>query len=68
MNTRAGSFFGVGLDVETKRTNLQLQMKLQRRNDGLSLRNMLACLQAVDVGCTGCLDFEQFEEGLKKYK
>lgn len=68
MNTRAGSFFGVGLDVETKRTNLQLQMKLQKRNDGLSLRNLLACLQAQDVDCSGSLDFEAFEMGLKKYK
>jgi len=68
MNTLPGSFFGVGLDVETKRTNLQLQMKLQKRNDGLSLRNLLACLQAQDVDGSGALDFEAFEMGLKKYK
>lgn len=68
MNTRAGSFFGIGLDVEIKRTNLQLQMKLQKRNDGLSMRNLLACLQAQDVNGSGTLDFEEFEMGLKKYK
>ena len=68
MNTLPGSFFGVGLDVETKRLNLQLQMQLQKRTDGLSIRNLLACLVAQDTNNSGTLDYEEFETGLKKYK
>ena len=41
--------FGVGLDVEVKRINMKLQMQLEKRNDGLSLRNLLAVLKAADA-------------------
>ena len=60
--------FGVGLNAEVKRINMNLQMALEKRNDGLSIRNLLATLAAADTTKCGSLDFEEFEEALGKYK
>ena len=68
MNTRVSQLYGVGTDVEVKRINLQLVMQIQKRNDGLSLRNLLSVLRAQDKDGSGVLDFEAFELGLRKYK
>lgn len=68
MNTRVSQLYGVGTDVEVKRINMQLTMQIQKRTDGLSLRNLLSILRSLDATGQGVLDFEQFELGLKKYK
>jgi hypothetical protein len=59
--------YGIGTDVEVKRINCQIVMQVQKRNDGLSLRNLLSILRAQDKSNTGVLDFDAFELGLKKY-
>jgi len=43
-------------------------MQLEKRGDGLSLRNLAACLRAQDAACAGVLDFDGFVLALKKYK
>jgi len=43
-------------------------MQLEKRGDGLSLRNLAACLRAQDAAGAGVLDFDGFVLGLKKYK
>lgn len=68
MNTRVSQLYGIGTDVEVKRINCQIVMQVQKRNDGLSLRNLLSILRAQDKSNTGVLDFDAFELGLKKYK
>jgi hypothetical protein len=68
MNTRISQLYGVGTDVEVKRINLQIIMQLQKRQDGLSLRNLLSSLRAQDPTNSGVLDFDAFELGLRKYK
>ena len=40
MNTRVGQFYGVGTDVEVQRSNMQLGMKMQKKNDALGIRNL----------------------------
>ena len=60
--------YGVGTDVEVKRINCQIVMQVQKRNDGLSLRNLLSILRAQDKSGSGVLDFDAFELGLRKYK
>lgn len=59
--------YGVGLDVEVRRINMQLIMQLEKRADGLTLRNLAACLSAQDAAGAGVLDFDAFVLGLKKY-
>ena len=66
--TRSRSFFGVGLGAETKRINMKVQMMLEKRNDGLSIRNLEACLAAQDKDGSGSIDFAATENGLKAYK
>lgn len=68
MNTRVSQLYGIGTDVEVKRINMQIVMQIQKRNDGLSLRNLLNFLRAQDKNGEGVLDFDGFELGLKKYK
>ena len=68
MNTRVSQLYGIGTDVEVKRINMQIVMQIQKRNDGLSLRNLLNFLKAQDKNGEGVLDFDGFELGLKKYK
>ena len=68
MNTKVSQLYGVGTDVEVKRINMQIVMQIQKRNDGLSLRNLLSILRAQDATGSGCLDFDAFELGLRKYK
>lgn len=55
------------MDVEVKRINMRLGMQIQKKNDGLSLRNMVNVLKAVNGG-QNSMDQEQFELGLRKYK
>ena len=50
MNTRISQLYGVGMDVEVKRINMRLCMQIQKKNDGLSLRNMANVLKAVSDG------------------
>ena len=68
MNTRVSQLYGVGTDVEVKRINMNIIMSLQKRNDGLSLRNLLSHLRAQDKSSSGVLDYDGFELGLRKYK
>jgi hypothetical protein len=68
MNTRISQLFGVGLDVEIARINMRLVMIIQKRNDGLSLRNLLHICRTCDANNSGSLDRENFEKALKKYK
>lgn len=42
-------------------------MQIQKRNDGLSLRNLLQILASCDAEQCGMLDMETFAAGLKKY-
>ena len=67
MNTRVSQLYGVGMDVEVKRINMRLGMQIQKKNDGLSLRNLANVLRACSGG-SDTMDFEQFEMGLRKYK
>ena len=67
MNTRVSQLYGVGLDVEVQRINMRYQMTIQKRTDGLTLRNLIACCQAVDSANTGVLDRDGFEKALGKY-
>ena len=50
MNTRISQLYGVGMDVEVKRINMRLGMQIQKKNDGLSLRNLANVLRAVSDG------------------
>jgi Ca2+-binding EF-hand superfamily protein len=68
MNTRVSQYFGVGTNVEVQRINMQLCMKMQKKNDTLGVRNLAKTLAECDVDNKGVMDFEEFEEGLKKYK
>ena len=67
MNTRISQLYGVGMDVEVKRINMRLGMQIQKKNDGLSLRNLANVLRAVSDG-QDVMDQETFELGLRKYK
>jgi hypothetical protein len=67
MNIKSSQLYGVGLDAEVRRINMKLQLVIQKKNDGLSLRNLHHHLKAQDTNNCGCLDREQFEKGLKKY-
>lgn len=68
MNTRVSQLYGVGLDVEVRRINMQLIMQIQKRNDdGLSLRQLLSLLRQHDTNGTGVLDQETFEAALRKF-
>jgi len=68
MNTRVSQYFGVGTNVEVQRINMQLVMKMQKNNDTLGIRNLAKTLAECDVDNKGVMDFEEFEEALKKYK
>jgi len=50
MNTRVSQLYGVGMDVEVKRICMRLCMQIQKKNDGLSLRNMCHVLKAACGG------------------
>ena len=67
MNTRNSQLFGVGLDIEIQRVNMKLQMAIAKKNDGLSLRNLLQVLQLNDPTNTGALDQDEFTKALKQY-
>jgi hypothetical protein len=67
MNTRSGSFFGVGLSAEVKRINMKVQLLLEKRNDGISVRNLESALAAQDADKTGSLSFKGTENGLNSY-
>lgn len=69
MNTRVSQLYGVGIDVEVKRINMQLIMQIQKRKDDcLSLRALLSLLRQHDNNSTGVLDQETFEKALRKFK
>lgn len=68
MNTKLTLLYGVGNEVEVQRINMQLVMKLQKTNDTLGIRNLAQVLTKADVEGKGVMDFEEFEEALKKYK
>jgi hypothetical protein len=65
MNTRVSHFYGVGISVEINRINMTLQMSIAKKSDGLSLRNLLNVLKALDKSNEGVLDTEFFEKGLR---
>ena len=67
MNTKISQLYGVGVEVEVQRINMQLVMKLQKANDTLGIRNLASTLSKADADNKGVMDFEEFEEGLKKY-
>lgn len=67
MNCKVSQLFGVGIDSEVTRVNMWIQMQIAKKNDGLSLRNLLNCLKKCDKDCSGSLDFEMFEKGLGSY-
>jgi Ca2+-binding EF-hand superfamily protein len=67
MNTKISQLFGVGVDVEVQRINMQLVMKLQKANDTLGIRNLAQVLADADTEKKGVMDFDEFEEALKKY-
>ena len=60
--------YGVGLDVEVKRIKMHLVMQMQKKNDGLALRNLRAFFKKCDLNNSGALDIEEFEKALKMYK
>ena len=68
MNTKLTLLYGVGAQVEVQRINMQLVLKLQKANDTLGIRNLAMVLQKADTECKGVMDFDEFEEALKKYK
>jgi hypothetical protein len=43
-------------------------MKLQKENDSLGIRNLAKVMDKADCDGKGVMDFEEFEEALKKYK
>ena len=59
--------YGVGMDAEVTRINMHIQMSIAKKNDGLSLRNLLNVLSSVDKEKCGALDNEDFEKGLRLY-
>ena len=67
MNTKISQLYGVGVEVEVQRINMQLVMKLQKANDSLGIRNLAEILSKADADNKGVMDFEEFEEALKKY-
>lgn len=67
MNTKVSQLYGIGLDSEIRRIIMQLQMQIQKKTDGLSLRNLSQVLKEQDVHCCGVLNYEDFEKGLRKY-
>ena len=67
MNTKISQLYGVGVEVEVQRINMQLVMKLQKANDSLGIRNLAEVLNKADAESKGVMDFEEFEEALKKY-
>lgn len=42
-------------------------MKLQKENDSLGIRNLAKVMDKADCDGKGVMDFEEFEEALKKY-
>ena len=67
MNCKVSQLYGVGIDTEVTRINMHIQMSIAKKNDGLSLRNLLNVLRAVDKQNAGSLDNEDFEKGLRQY-
>jgi hypothetical protein len=67
MNCKVSQLFGVGIDAEVTRVNMWIQMSIAKKNDGLSLRNLLNVLRSCDKGNSGSLDYEMFEKGLRSY-
>lgn len=47
---------------------MQLVMKIQKSNDTLGIRNLALLLEQADVEKKGVMDFDEFEEALKKYQ
>lgn len=68
MNTKISQLYGVGVEVEVQRINMQLVMKLQKANDTLGLRNLAKVLKECDTEGKGVMDFDEFEEALKCYQ
>ena len=58
MNTKSSHLFGIALDSEIRRTNMKLQMQIAKKNDGLSLRNLLHVLCESDTSKQGYFDQE----------
>lgn len=58
MNTKISQLYGIGVEVEVQRINMQLVMKLQKSNDTLGIRNLAGILSKADVDNKGIMDFE----------
>ena len=67
MNCKVSQLYGVGIESEVSRINMHIQMSIAKKNDGLSLRNLLNVLRSVDKQNAGALDNEDFEKGLRLY-
>lgn len=67
MNTKISQLYGVGVEVEVQRINMQLVMKIQKANDTLGIRNLAEVMSKADTSNSGVMDFDAFEESLKKY-
>jgi len=68
MNTKVSQLYGVGLDVEIRRINMRLDMVIQKKNDGLGLKNLMHIMCNHDKSGAGCMEREQFEKALRAYK
>jgi hypothetical protein len=67
MNTRSSQLYGVGLDAEVRRIQMKIQMNIVKKNDGLSLRNMLSVFKLNDKEACGSVDMDVFTKSLKQY-
>ena len=67
MNTRSSQLYGVGLDAEVRRMQMKIQMNIVKKNDGLSLRNMLNVFKLNDKEDCGSVDMDVFTKSLKQY-
>lgn len=56
MNTKIGQLYGIGNDVEVRRINMQIVMKLQKTNDTLGIRNLCKILNESDVNGNGYMN------------
>ena len=59
--------YGVGLDTEVSRINMKLQMAISKKNDGLSLRNLLGVLKSFDKANCGDMDMDTFTKATRQY-
>lgn len=61
------SLYGVGLDVNLRRVNLDFRLFIANKQGGLNIRNLEKIFVQMDTNLSGFLDFEEFVKALNTF-